>query len=146
MPEVKIKLFDGGKMPVFKTEGAVAADCYAHISNATDNSITIAPRKRALIPLGFAIGLPKGWEVQIRPRSGLTSKSIDNGFGTGDWDYTGEYKACVINSSEEPFVVHDGDRICQMAIREAPAIRFKVVDELEETERGAGGFGHTGLR
>lgn len=146
MTEVKIKLIDGGKMPEFKTEGAVAADCYAHISNATDNSITIAPRKRALIPLGFAIGLPKGWEVQIRPRSGLTSNSIDNGWGTGDWDYTGEYKACVINNSEEPFVVHDGDRVCQMAIREAPAISFKVVEELEETERGAGGFGHTGLR
>lgn len=143
--KVKIKLIDGGKMPVFKTKGAVAADCYAHISNATDNTITIAPKKRALVPLGFALGLPEGWEVQVRPRSGLTSKSTDIGLGTGDWDYTGEYKACVINNSGEPFVIHNGDRICQIAIREAPTVIFEEVDELSETERGANGFGSTGV-
>lgn len=142
---VKIKLIEGGKMPEFKTEGAVAADCYARISNANDNTITIAPRKRALIPLGFAAGLPKGWEIQIRPRSGLTSKEIDIGWGTGDWDYTGEYKACVINNSEKPLVIHNGERICQMAVREAPPVTFRLVTELEETERGDKGFGSTGV-
>lgn len=138
---VKVKLIDGGKMPVFKTEGAVCADSYARL----DGDVVIQKGKRALIPLGFAIGLPAGWEVQVRPRSGLTSRGIEVGQGTGDWDYTGEYKACVINNSDEDFTVHNGDRICQVAIREAPAIEFDTVTELEETERGDGGFGSTGI-
>lgn len=139
--EVKIKLFEGGKAPQFKTEGAVCADCYARL----ESDVVIPCGKRALIPLGFACGLPEGWELQIRPRSGLTSKGIDNGWGTGDWDYTGEYKACVINNSQEPFTVHNGDRVCQMAIREAPKVEFTFVDELNETKRGADGFGSTGI-
>lgn len=139
--KVKIKLLEGGKMPEFKTAGAVCADAYAHL----DNDVEIQPGARTLIPLGFACGLPQGWELQVRPRSGLTSKAVDNGWGTGDWDYTGEYKACVINNTKELLVIHNGDRVCQIAIREAPKIEFEQVEELSETERGSNGFGSTGV-
>ena len=139
--KVKIRLIEGGKLPEFKTEGAVCADAYARL----EKDVVIPVGKRSLIPLGFACGLPKGYELQVRPRSGLTSKGADNGWGTGDYDYTGEYKACVINNTGSDFVVHNGDRICQIAIREAPAVEFEVVDELDETERGANGFGSTGV-
>ena len=142
LEEVKIKLFDGGKMPERKTDGAVAFDCYARL----EEDVVIPVGKRKLIPLGFACGLPDGYELQVRPRSGLTSKGIDNGWGTGDTDYTGEYMACLINNSETDYTVHNGDRICQIAIREVPKVKFELVEELEKTERGDGGFGHTGLR
>lgn len=139
---VKIKLFEGGKLPVFKTKGAVAADCYARL----EETVSILPHTRTLIPLGFACGLPEGYEIQVRPRSGLSSKYVDVTLGTGDIDYTGEYKACVINNTDKTFEVSNGDRICQIAIREAPKIEFKLVNELEETERGSNGFGSTGLK
>lgn len=139
--KIKIKLFKGGRMPEFKTAGAVCADCYARL----DEDVVIPSRKRALIPLGFAAELPKNYELQVRPRSGLTSREIDIGNGTGDWDYRGEYKACVINNSDSPFTVKNGDRICQAAIRETPEIEFEAVSELSSTERGEGGFGHTGM-
>ena len=139
--EVKIKLIDGGKLPEFKTKGAVCADCYARL----DTNFFIKKGERKLIPLGFACGLSEGYEIQVRPRSGLSSKGIDVSLGTGDWDYTGEYMACVTNNSEKDFPIHNGDRICQFAIREVPNIKFKLVDELEETERGSRGFGHTGI-
>lgn len=139
---VKFKLINGGIMPEFKTKGAVCADAYARL----DEALTIPVGQRRLIPLGFACGLTEGWELQIRPRSGLSAKGIDVAFGTGDSDYTGEYKANVINNSSEDFVIWNGDRICQIAIREAPRVPFESTEELEETERGAGGFGHTGLR
>lgn len=137
---VKIKLIENGKIPEFKTDGAVCADCYARC----EEDKIIFPHTRQLVSLGFAIELPKGYEAQIRGRSGLTSKKIDSGFGTIDWDYRGEVKACVINNGNKKFVVHNGDRICQMAIREVPQISFEQVDELSETERGNGGFGSTG--
>ena len=139
--EVKVKLFKGGKLPEFKTESAACADCRARL----DEDVVIPSGKRALIPLGIACGLPEGYEIQVRPRSGLSSKSIDVTLGTGDADYTGEYKANVVNTSGEDFVVHNGDRICQMAFREVPKVSFAIVSELEKTERGDGGFGHTGI-
>lgn len=89
--------------------------------------------------------MPKGFEAVIRPRSGLTSKKIDIGIGTIDCDYRGEVKACVINKSNEPFVIIKGDRVCQMKFQYAEQAKFKVVDELSDTERGAGGFGSTGV-
>ena len=140
--EVKIKLIEGGKVPAFKTDGAVAADCYARLEGV----YVIPPKSRALIPLGFACGLPEGYELQVRPRSGLSSKAIDVTLGTGDTDFTGEYKACVVNNTNENYEVLNGDRICQIAIREVPTVNFVIVDELEETERADGGFGHTGIR
>ena len=139
--KVKIKLIEGGKVPLFKTEGAVCADAYARL----EKDVEIQPGARSLIPLGFACELPQGWELQVRPRSGLTSKAVDNGWGTGDWDYTGEYKACVINNTKELLVIHNGDRVCQIAIREAPKIEFEVVNEIKETVRGSNGFGSTGV-
>lgn len=138
--KVKVKLIDGGKMPGFKTEGAVCADCYSRVD------VTVPAGKRSLIPLGFAIELPERWEAVIRPRSGLTSKGIDSGIGTIDFDYRGEVKGCLINNSDEDFIVRVGDRICQIAIREAPVIEFEQVAELTETERGENGFGSTGLK
>lgn len=141
MVEVKIKLIGNGKMPEFKTDGAVCADCYARV----DTYLTIRAGERVLVPLGFAMELPKWYEAVLRPRSGLTKKGIDNGIGTIDFDYRGECCACVINNSGKDFEVHNGDRICQIAIRKAEQVEFCAVDELSDTERGAGGFGHTGI-
>lgn len=138
---VNIRLIKGGQLPVFKTKGAVACDCYARLLE----DLVIPIGERRLVPLGFAVELPEGWEIQIRPRSGLTSKGIDVALGTGDWDYVGEYKANVINNSTEDFVIHNGDRICQVALREAPVVVFTNVKELKQTERGDKGFGHTGI-
>lgn len=139
---VKIKVFADGKMPEYKTDGAVCADCYAHLEGCA----CIPAGERRLIPLGFAIELPKGYELQVRGRSGLASKGIDVALGTVDFDYRGEIKACVINNSNEDYVIYRDDRICQIAIREAMQTQFEVVDELTETTRGDGGFGHTGIK
>lgn len=140
--KVKIKLIQGGKLPVFKTEGAACADCYARL----DESITLYPKCRATIPLGFAVELPHGYELQIRPRSGLSKNGIDEVFGTGDEDYTGEYAATIINNSNNVFTIKNGDRICQCGIREVPEIAFDIVDEIKKTtERGDKGFGSTGV-
>lgn len=137
---VKIKLLEGGKVPEYKTEGAACADCYAMLSE----DVTIPSGKRRLISIGCCMEIPEGWEVVLRPRSGMTKIAIDNGLGTIDSDYRGEVKACVINNSDEDYVVSNGDRICQMKVQEAVKGNFMVVDELTETERGSGGFGHTG--
>ena len=142
MVDVKIKIVQGGKLPEFKTEGAVCADCYARL----EAPCNVLPRSRIKIPLGFALELPQGWEAVIRPRSSLTAKGIDNGIGTIDYDYRGEVSAVVINNSNEVFRIENGDRICQLAIREAPKVWFNIVEKLSETERGAGGFGSTGKR
>lgn len=139
--KVKIKLFEGGRVPEFKTKGSVCADAYARL----DADVDIFIGQRKLVPLGFACGLPKGYELQVRPRSGLTSDGVDIKLGTGDYDYTGEYMACIKNDSSEDLVIHNGDRVCQIAIREVPTVTFEVVDELEETERGDKGFGSTGV-
>lgn len=139
----KIKLVDGGKLPVFKHDGDACADCYARIPNG---NMFIHQGGRALIPLGFALGLDKGWEAQIRPRSGLSSKGIDVSFGTVDSGYRAEIMACVKNNSGSGFYVSDGDRICQIAVREVPKVCFEQVSELDETERGENGFGSTGIR
>ena len=140
--EVAIKLFDGGLLPEAKTEGAVALDCYARL----DEDVVIPVGERRAIPLGFAMEIPDGYEAVIRPRSGLSLKGIDETIGTIDTDYRAEVKSCLVNNSKEDFVVHNGDRICQMAIREVPKVVFVLTDELSETERGEGGFGSTGLR
>ena len=137
--EIKIKLIEGGKMPEFKTDGAVCADCYTRC----DSPIAVRPGERALIPLGFAIELPPGYEAVVRPRSGMSSKGIDSLIGTIDYDYRGEVKACIVNNFGKAISVENGTRVCQIAIREAPAVSFKVVDELSDTERAENGFGST---
>ena len=139
---VKIKVMDGGKLPEYKRDGDACLDCYARLAS---DFVKIPPKSRCLINLGFALELPKGWEAVIRPRSGLTMMEIDNGIGTIDSNYRGELKACIINNSQSDYCINNGDRVCQLAIREIPYVKWEVVDELSETERGANGFGSSGV-
>ena len=111
--KIKIKLFAGGKLPEYKTDGAVCADCYARYKER----IEIKPNERKLIPLGFAVELPKGYEMVLRPRSGMSKNGIDVAIGTIDFDYRGEVMACVINDIDKAVVVENDTRICQCAIR-----------------------------
>lgn len=129
---------DGGKVPEYKTDGSVGADCFAR----TDAVIT--PKETAIVPLGFAVEIPKGYEMQIRPRSGLATKGKQAIFGTIDSDYRGEVCAIIYNSSDEEFVVKKGDRIAQCLIAPVIMASFNAVDKLSETKRGNGGFGSTG--
>ena len=139
--KIEIKLIDGGKLPEFKTDGAVCADCYARC----ETPIEIKPNERKLIPLGFAVELPKGYEMIIRPRSGMTKNGVDAGIGTIDYDYRGEVMACLINNFSKAISVENGSRICQCAIRQVPDIEFEVVEQLSKTTRGSDGFGSTGV-
>lgn len=139
--KVKIKLIEGGKIPVYKRGGDVCLDCFARLSG---EYVRIPPKSRCLVNLGFALELPQGWEAVVRPRSGFTSIGVDCGIGTIDSNYRGEVKACVINNSTGDFFIKNADRICQLAIREVPRIEWEVVGELSETERGGNGFGSSG--
>lgn len=139
---IKMKIVDGGKMPEYKTAGASCADCYARLATPF---ITIPNRATTLINLGFAVELPKGYEMVIRPRSGLSSKGIVAAYGTVDSDYRGEVKACITNLSGGDFDIKNLERICQMKIQPTEQHEFIAVDELSETKRGKGGFGSTGV-
>ena len=138
--KIKIKLIEGGRLPEFKTNGAVCADCYSRC----EEPIEIKPGERKLIPLGFAVELPKGYEMVLRPRSGMSKNGIDLAIGTIDFDYRGEVMACVINNIDKAISVENDTRICQCAIRQVPEIEFEVVSELSETVRSENGFGSTG--
>lgn len=141
---LKIKRISSlAKMPTYATEGAAGMDLYA----ANEKPITLMPLERHLIPLGFTMELPQGYEAQIRPRSGMAIKhgiTLSNCVGTVDEDYRGEVCVGIINLSDKPYEVKAGDRIAQMVV--APVVRAEIVeaDELLETQRGAGGFGSTG--
>lgn len=140
--EIKIKKIENGKLPEYKTEGSVGADCYARL----EKPVTIKAGEIKTIPLGFAVEIPEGYEMQIRPRSGLASKSkVEAILGTIDSDYRGEVGAIVLNNSSEDFEVKNGDRIAQAVI--APVIKasWYLTDKLSETKRGEGGFGSTGI-
>lgn len=139
---VRIKQIENGILPSYTREADACFDCKARV----EKDLVIKSGCREQVPLGFALQPPKGYEVQVRPRSGLTKRGIDVGFGTGDEQYTGEYQATVINNSGEDFVVHNGDRICQMALKPVYKARFELVNELDNTERGSSGFGSSGLR
>jgi len=142
---IKIKkLNEKAKIPEYMTEESAGMDLYACI----DNDITMYPMERKLISTGIAIGLPKGYEAQIRPRSGLAIKygiTILNSPGTIDSDYRGEIKVILINLSKEKFSIKNGDRIAQMIISKVDKADLLVVKHLEETIRGSGGFGSTGV-
>ena len=140
--KINVKVIEGGKLPEYKTKGAACADCYARLDVPF---IEIPDRSRKLIPLGFAIELPKGYEAVIRPRSGNTSRCIDVAIGTIDSDYRGEVMGCIINKTGGFIRIDNHDRICQMKIQEAKQFEFEQVDELSETERGKKGFGSTGI-
>lgn len=140
--KIKIKLLNLNCLPEFKTDGAACADC----RSAADAVITLEPGSRTLVPLGFCIELPLGYEAVIRPRSSLSLQGIDVCIGTIDSDYRGGVQACMVNNSGEPFVIKPGERICQLAIRKTTFVTFDIVDELTPTIRGAGGFGSTGRK
>lgn len=130
-------------LPQYQTEHAVALDLPA----AVEKSRSIAPDEIALIPCGFALAVPNGYEAQIRPRSGLAAKhgiTVINAPGTIDSDYRGEVKIALINQGKEPFLIERGARIAQMLIAPVPRVRWQRVAELPSTSRGSGGFGHTG--
>lgn len=134
---------DGLDLPAYATEQSAGMDLTA----ALEAPVTIAPGARALIPTGISIALPPGFEAQIRPRSGLAAKNgvtVLNTPGTIDADYRGEIKVILINHGQEPFIVERGMRIAQMVIARFASVRWTVVEKLEDTRRGAGGFGSTG--
>jgi dUTP pyrophosphatase len=131
-------------LPLKMSKGASGYDVHAAVAEP----VTIAPGERALIPAGFALSMPNGLEAQIRPRSGLAYKhgiTTLNTPGTIDADYRGEVKVLLINLGQDPFVVARGERIAQMVFQTVPDIDLLEVRELDRTERGAGGFGHTGV-
>jgi len=132
-------------LPAYATEGSAGMDVRAFLNDP----VTLLPGERALIPTGLYIALPQGYECQIRPRSGLAIKhgiSLVNSPGTVDSDYRGEIGVIVINHSDKPFTVNDGERICQMVIAPYTRVGWTQVESLDETERGAGGFGHSGVK
>ena len=140
--QIKIKRIENGKLPEYKTIGSVGADCYARI----DKEIILNENEVVTVPLGFAVEIPEGYEMQIRPRSGLAKKNkIIAVLGTIDSDYRGEVGAIIINHSKSIFIIKPNDRIAQAVV--CPVIRAEwyLTDELSETERGEGGFGSTGV-
>ena len=145
---VKIKRMPGCEdvpLPRKMSASASGFDLYA----AVKEPVVIRPGERALVPTGFAIAMPDGLEAQIRPRSGLALKhgvTCLNSPGTIDSDYRGEIKVLLINLGQEPFTVERNERIAQMVFQAVPQVVLEPVPELDDTERGAGGFGHTGTR
>lgn len=132
-------------LPEYATTGSSGMDIRAFLTSP----ITMAPMERVLIPTGLFLALPENWEAQIRPRSGLAIKqglTCLNTPGTIDADYRGELKVILINLSNEAQVISDGDRIAQMVFQKVEKVILEKVEILEETERGAGGFGHTGKK
>lgn len=129
--------------PAYATEKSAGMDLKADIKEP----VTLAPLERAMIPTGLYIALPDGTEAQVRPRSGLATKfgiSVLNSPGTIDADYRGEVKVILVNLSNEPFVINPGERIAQMVVARYEKVEWDEVEILDETERGAGGFGSTG--
>ena len=144
---MKIKIVNKSKhpLPEYATPGSAGMDLRANI----DAPITLAPGERKLIPTGIYIAVPVGYEAQVRPRSGLALKhgiGLANMLGTVDADFRGEIGVILINLGQEDFVVNDGERIAQMVIAKHETAEWDVVEELDETERGEGGYGHTGVK
>lgn len=140
---VKIINKSDNQLPDYETASSAGMDLRAFL----DSDIVLKPFERKLIPTGLYIELPDGYEAQIRPRSGLAIKSgitVLNSPGTIDADYRGEIKVILINLSDSDFTIKSGERICQMVIAKHEKAEFIEVEEISETERGAGGFGHTG--
>lgn len=132
-------------LPAYSTPLSAGMDLRANL----DEPIELLPLQRALVPTGIYIELPAGYECQIRPRSGLAAKhgiTVLNTPGTIDADYRGEVKVILVNLSNEPFTILPGERICQMVVARHSTVQWEQVDELSLTQRGAGGFGHTGRK
>ena len=142
---MKVKIINKSHhpLPEYATPFSAGVDLRANI----DNPITLNPLERTLVPTGLYLELPQGYEAQIRPRSGLALKhglTVLNSPGTIDADYRGEIRVILVNLSNESFVINDGERISQMVIAEHAQVEWEQVDPINDTERGAGGFGHTG--
>jgi dUTP pyrophosphatase len=142
---LKVRIVNNSKndLPVYSTAYSAGMDLRANI----DEDIVMQPLERKLLPTGLFIELPKGYEAQIRPRSGMAIKhgiSVLNTPGTIDADYRGEIKVILVNMSNESYVIKPGERICQMVISKHEEVTWDVVDALNESGRGEGGFGHTG--
>ena len=143
--QVKIVNKSYNELPAYSTEMSAGMDLRASL----DKPVVLKPLERKLIPTGLFIELPQGYEAQIRPRSGLALKkgiTVLNTPGTIDADYRGEVGIILINLSSEDFIIESGERICQMIIASHETVKWNLVEKLEETERGEGGFGHTGKK
>lgn len=141
--EVRVVNKSKYKIPEYKTSGSSGVDLIANV----DSTIVLNPMDRSLVPTGLFIEVPQGYEAQIRARSGLAINngiSLANGVGTIDSDYRGEVKVILINLSNDVFSINPGDRIAQLILIKYEKIDFQIVEDLDETNRGTGGFGHTG--
>ncbi|MBO6288680.1 MAG: dUTP diphosphatase [Prevotella sp.] len=144
---MKVRVINKGHqpLPAYATPQSAGMDLRANL----ESPVVLQPMERRLIPTGLYIALPEGAEAQVRPRSGLALKhgiTVLNSPGTIDADYRGEVGVLLINLSQEPFTVNDGERIAQMIIARHEQAEFCLVEELDETLRGAGGYGHTGVK
>lgn len=143
---MKLKMISkSGVLPTYATDGASGMDLRAY----TEEPIILQPMERKLIPTGIFVEIPAGYEGQVRARSGLAIKKgigLVNSIGTIDSDYRGELCVPLINFGQEPFEIQNGDRIAQLVIAKYERVEPELADELDDTERGAGGFGHTGVK
>ena len=147
MDKIKVRVINRSEnpLPEYGTIGAAGMDIRASLKEP----MTLAPMQRALVPTGLFIEIPEGYECQLRPRSGLALKkgiSLVNTPGTIDADYRGEIGVILINLSDEPFVINNGERICQMVFNRYTQAEWLQVESLDATDRGDGGFGHTGIK
>lgn len=143
MQKVKVVIEEGVTLPKYETTGSAGMDIRANIAEP----ITLGSLERVLIPTGIKMAIPEGYEVQVRPRSGLALKhgiSMANAIGTIDSDYRGDIGVILINLSKESYTIQPQERIGQIVLNKVEQIEFEVVTSLESTERGEGGFGHTG--
>ena len=141
--KVKVKIVTKtGDVPKYETAGSAGMDLKANLKT----SVTLNPMERQLIPTGLFIELPIGYEAQVRARSGLSIKygiTLINAIGTVDSDYRGELKVPLVNLGNEPFVIKHGERIAQLVVTKHDIVQWEIVERLEDTDRGSGGFGHT---
>ena len=145
MLQVKVVNIGHQPLPAYATSQSAGLDLRANI----DAPIVLHPMERKLIPTGLRIALPVGFEAQTRPRSGLALKhgiTVLNTPGTIDADYRGEIMVLLINFSDKEFLINDGERIAQMVVARHEQVDFELVNQLDDTERGAGGYGHTGVK
>lgn len=147
MDQINVKIINrsGNEMPAYATEQSAGMDIRAWLP---EGGVTLQPGERCLVPTGLYIALPAGYECQIRPRSGLALKhgvTLLNTPGTVDADYRGEIGVILVNLGQAPFTVENGERIAQMVMARYSKVTWESVDTLDDTERGAGGFGHTGV-
>lgn len=144
---LKINAINRGRqpMPTYATSQSAGMDLRANL----EEPVVLHPMERRLIPTGLHIALPEGYEAQVRPRSGLALKhglTVLNAPGTIDADYRGEIGVVLINLSQEDFTINDGERIAQLVVARYEQVEFSLVETLDETERGEGGYGHTGMK